>query len=452
MDIYSISRHNPFFNDYQNILLVDFLPNNKSSLPPDAQNQLEIILNSLDSSAPMINELLINLSQLINHYGHSIHPYISSLDISNLISLLDFPNLQEITISILWSCSSLSSDIIGYFFEADSFIQKIIFIFLSNISIDTKLTIIKIINECLSQYPQLTSILTNADFFNKVIPYCEMSNDFITISSIFLFHCQITEGFVKSALPIMLYIITNSNDYYSISRILFVLSKSNGYNNLENTINQFILSNYLPQLKNFLDNETEIFLIDASITMIYSLVMTSDVETARIIYSTEILHSVFNWLTQLTIKSNSIENNNLSSLILSFLNILLEHSISDDNLLSTFVKILLKSNFINFCKLSTYILCEKAIFLVLNTVTSFLRGYQTKKLLSEEFIEILIKFFETTDEHYQIRICQQLHLALLYYKNDSDLCNRITTMWMENDVCYDFCSDLMEDDFIIEKS
>lgn len=449
----SIWRHHLLINDYQNAFLIDILPKNQPSIPLDIVSELESIFCELDSDQEMNNQLLINFSEIVGQYGHSIHPYIASTDISKLISLLDYPDLQEILLSLLWSCSFLSPDIVGYFIEADSFIHKIITIFFSDIDLESKLTIMKLLHSCISQSNELSSILVDENFFNELIPYCEESTDFLTLSSIILFHCQIDENFIRSAFPIMKLIISNSTDHYSISRILYVLSQSNEENDPERTIIQYMLSEYIEQLDNFLSNETDILLTDATITMLNTIVATGDIDTLNCIYSCGIINSILMWLFNVSdISSDANENNKLSILILSFLYSLLEVSNSNKDLISYFIDIFFQNDFIEFCKVSSFVIYEKTILLILDTALCCLEIPQTQELFTEELIEIIIQIFESSEDGYRKELCNRLHCILLFYQDDTDFCDAIISMWMQNDICVNFCSDLIADELFVSDS
>lgn len=444
----SIWRHQITFENYKKLLVEQIFPQNKYSIPPEIQSQFELILSTLDSDPTTINDKITDLSQIINQYGHGIHPYITSKDISNIISLLDFSDLQETLIPILWSCSILSSDIVGYLFEADSFIPKIMDIFFSDINLETKLIIIKIFISCSSHYKQLTSILIKADFFNKLLPFCEESKEFITITSILLYYSQVSDDFIDSAFPILQFVASNSEDPDSISRILYIFSNSIEKNDTKGLISQFIISDYIEKIEYFLINEKFIILIDAIITLLNTIITKGDIEIIKFFFSRGINKLVLDWLFKVNdINSDVNENNKLSILVLDFLSNLLENINSDEDLLSSFVDMLLQRNFIEFCKVSSFILYERITFLILDTIVNFLPGTQTKKLFSEDYLEILIQLFEITEYHNRENICFKLRCILLFYQDDKDFCKMINSMWLQNDCCVGFCSDLIEATF-----
>lgn len=442
----TIWRHQLLITGYKDILMIDTFPKTQYAIPDEIQSQLESILSTIGSDPTIINEQLINFSEILNQYGHNIHPYITSSDISKLISLLEFPDLQENLIPILWTCSLLSPDIIGYFLETDSFVQNIISIFFTDINLDTKLIIIKLLICCLSQFNKLTTILIDKDFFNDLLPFCENSNDFTEISSILLSRCKIDQKFVNSAFPIMQFIATNSDDPYSISRVLYIFSKSNGESDSEGLINQFIISEYIDRLSNFLINETFIVLIDAIVTVLNSIVSLKDIDTIKFFYSCNMINLVIDWIFKVNeINSDNNENNKLSVLILSFLNNLLENSTSDDELLSSFVELFIQNNFIEFCKVSSFIVYEKITLLILDTIIISIEGVHTRELLSDDFLELLIQLFELTESENREEICVKLHHILLFYQNDEEFCNKVNSMWLLNDFCANHCSDLIKD-------
>ncbi|OHS94711.1 hypothetical protein TRFO_39085 [Tritrichomonas foetus] len=428
----TIRRHHRITSTFESIS--DPLPNSKEPLPPNIETQLYSIFDAFDVNNSNMFEILNQLYLIFIQYGHSIHPYITSLQISNLINLL-IPQLSswhDITLQILWSCSFLSDDIFGYFMEADNFIPKMCGILEMNHinpNNNTILLTIQLLNYCISKNNNLTSKFVANMAFEKLRPFCNGPNQFMPLCTDIITNCLILYEFVQTAFPLMVQIL-ETGDSHSIANILYVLSISNGESDPDDIINNYIFKNYLPRMTEFLNGD-DTYLQEKVVLMFGSLI-ESDEEFFDYLHQNGIIEKVVNLLLQ--------NDKELSFSVISFLETLLTFNSSGE---STDVVLfsLAKFDFLGFCDQCCFAVRDKIIFFI-SKMALLSKPGQAASFITPRYLEILLLHFESSDLPEKRQICFNLHCILMQNQMIPEFCQMILSAWMQNDICANFCAEL----------
>lgn len=432
----------------------DMLPESTGRLPLEIESQLSQILSSLNPDNPDINQQLDLFLEMIKQYGHSLHPYISSFDISNLISMLQIPELNELVLSILWSCTLFSQDIIGYFLEADSFIPRLCDIFFAE-NTTNQILVLKLIYSCTKYNQEVTNSLIEADFFNHLIPYCQDSNlDMISLFTVILNNCSLSHNFFHAAFPLMKHILLRSNQPNDdISTILYLLSMAINEFGTNNPIGLFLCQDYLSNLTAFIAESDNIQLISASLA-IFIAFLSNDPQIICAIFSSNIIQSTIKHLFAMEDPNPVVDLDSLNDLadeIIAFLNIVLDVSKCDEELISTFVDIIAQSDLITYCGLCNFSIRSHLIIIILTSLVFDTSNRYEVSLLSKDFVSIVLGVFESSDKINQKRICELINSILLANRKNTEFCEMVISLWSINDTCTNFCPEIMTEELCFDE-
>ena len=410
----------------------DPLPSHKAQIPQEIINQLDLIFNNLLEQDYDIIQGFQQILAIINEYGHDIHPYITSINIQKLITFLDTKvpaNYWEPALQILWSCSFLSSDIFGYFMEADSFITRLSSILQITQDKNIVLLVIYLLRYCIKKNNDLTNEFAFQNIFHKLLPFCNGPTQFMPICVDIIICCQITQEFVKAAAPLMFQIIETGDDF-SIANILNILANSNREEDEEDCVNHYIMNNYLPRLCSFLESTNE-FLVLNTITMFSSISMVEN-GIVEYIVTSDILDRILKVLFH--------DDKTISFAVIDFLEgLLITDSIH--NCIDSFMNTLLKYNFLEFSKVCCFVVREKlAMFFIEAIVLANPR--EVEQLVTPDFLEAIIQMFESTNISNKRTICSSLNRMLISNEMNPEFCQAVQEIWTQNDVCVNFCPDL----------